>query len=130
MRGTSQLTCKAIQETLSASSLNTNDCFVLVNPDQVDYNTPGLDHDDDNDEDDTSYVHGGSRDGGGDYDFDAKIHLGSVYCLHLTNIDHWILYDDNVSKHCKDGFQVTVWFGKGSTGDEREMAKVTKLLQN
>ena len=35
VRGTSQLTCKAIQETLSASSLNTNDCFVLVNPDQV-----------------------------------------------------------------------------------------------
>ena len=51
------MTCKAIQEKFSASSLNTNDCFVLVNPDQV-----------------------------------------------------------------------TVWFGKGSTGDEREMAKVAKLV--
>ena len=57
VRGTSQLTCKAIPEKFSASSLNTNDCFVLVNPDQV-----------------------------------------------------------------------TVWFGKGSTGDEREMAKVAKLV--
>ena len=85
MRGTSQLTCKAIQETLSASSLNTNDCFVLVNPDQVGYNTPGLDHDDD-DEEDKSYVDGGSSfttmDGGGEYDCDAKINLCSVY----TNI--------------------------------------------
>jgi len=59
VRGTSQLTCKAIQETLSASSLNTNDCFVLVNPDQV-----------------------------------------------------------------------TVWFGKGSTGDEREMAKALAVTKN
>merc|ERR1711971_418667 len=59
VRGTSQLTCKAIQETLAASSLNTNDCFVLVNPDQV-----------------------------------------------------------------------TVWFGKGSTGDEREMAKALAVTKN
>ena len=35
VRGTSQLTCKAIPEKFSASSLNTNDCFVLVNPDQA-----------------------------------------------------------------------------------------------
>ena len=56
MRGTSQLTCKAIQETLSASSLNTNDCFVLVNPDQVGYNTPGLDHDDDDEDDKSSFM--------------------------------------------------------------------------
>jgi len=59
VRGTSQLTCKAIQEKFSASSLNTNDCFVLVNPDQV-----------------------------------------------------------------------TVWFGKGSTGDEREMAKALAITKN
>ena len=58
MRGTSQLTCKAIQETLSASSLNTNDCFVLVNPNQVGHNTPRLEHDDDehNVEGDKRYV--------------------------------------------------------------------------
>ena len=30
VKGSSHLNCKAIQETLSASSLNTNDCFVLV----------------------------------------------------------------------------------------------------
>jgi len=59
VKGTSKLNCKAIQETLSASSLNTNDCFVLVN-------------------------------GGMSY----------------------------------------VWFGKGSTGDEREMAKEIALLIN
>ena len=53
------MTCKAIQEKFSASSLNTNDCFVLVNPDQV-----------------------------------------------------------------------TVWFGKGSTGDEREMAKALAITKN
>jgi len=52
VHGTSHLNRKAVQETLSASSLNTNDCFVLAN-------------------------------GGMSY----------------------------------------VWFGKGSTGDEREMAK-------
>jgi len=56
VRGSSLLSCKALQEQLSASSLNSNDCFVLVN-----------------------------------------------------------------------GHQVTVWFGKGSTGDEREMAKSLAL---
>ena len=30
VKGTSSLNCKAVQETFSASSLNTNDCFVLV----------------------------------------------------------------------------------------------------
>ena len=30
VKGTSSLSCKAVQETFSASSLNTNDCFVLV----------------------------------------------------------------------------------------------------
>ena len=30
VKGSSHLNCKAIHETLSASSLNTNDCFVLV----------------------------------------------------------------------------------------------------
>jgi len=57
--GNSQLRCKAIQETLAAASLNTNDCFVLVTP-----------------------------------------------------------------------AQVTVWFGKGSTGDEREMAKALALTKS
>jgi len=52
VKGTSSLNCKAVQETFSASSLNTNDCFVLV--------------------------------------------------------DSGLAY---------------VWYGKGSTGDEREMAK-------
>jgi len=56
VKGSSKLNCKAIQEELTASSLNTNDCFVLVNPDNV-----------------------------------------------------------------------TVWYGKGSTGDEREMAKSIAL---
>ena len=30
VKGTSSLNCKAVQETFSSSSLNTNDCFVLV----------------------------------------------------------------------------------------------------
>jgi len=56
VKGSSQLNCKAIQEDFSAASLNTNDCFVLVTPDDV-----------------------------------------------------------------------VVWYGKGSTGDEREMAKTIAL---
>jgi len=56
VRGSSQLNCKAIQEEFSASSLNTNDCFVLVTSEDV-----------------------------------------------------------------------IVWYGKGSTGDEREMAKSIAL---
>lgn len=56
VKGSSNLNCKAIQEQFTASSLNTNDCFVLVTPDDV-----------------------------------------------------------------------IVWYGKGSTGDEREMAKTIAL---
>lgn len=58
VRGSSRFTTKAIQEELSAASLNTNDCFVLVSP-------------------------------------------GAA----------------------------TVWYGKGSTGDEREMAKIIALAK-
>jgi len=35
VKGSSQLSCKAIAEQFSASSLNTNDCFVLVTPEGV-----------------------------------------------------------------------------------------------
>jgi len=56
VKGSSKLNCKSIQEKFSAASLNTNDCFVLVTPDDV-----------------------------------------------------------------------IVWYGKGSTGDEREMAKTIAL---
>jgi len=59
VRGSSQLNCKAIQEEFTASSLNTNDCFVLVTPEEV-----------------------------------------------------------------------IVWYGKGSTGDEREMAKTIALSKS
>jgi len=35
VKGTSQLSCKAMEEEFSASSLNTNDCFILVTPREV-----------------------------------------------------------------------------------------------
>ena len=76
VKGSSLLSCKAVEEQLSASSLNTNDCFVLVQ--------------------------GGDRVSG---------------LLHCTVISKCIA-------------QVSVWHGKGSTGDEREIAKSIALQRN